>query len=575
MGKKKKKKYEYKQVEKEYTYYKGKGTLIIGPVTLIGQWENELDTRSNVNISYKRYYGNRSRKLQDYLNFDVVFTTYGVLAKEDGNDRKKHVLHRIDWHRIILDECHTIKHGATLQSININQLKGTNKWLLSGTPFNKPSDLFHQLKFIGIHSDYLNAMNLKKDRYNKAVIKIVRYFIMRHIKGQKFNNKKIVTMPEKEEDVIMVDWTPVQKTYYDKLYKTAKETFDSFKATDNVGRGSLQILASLGPARRACSGYIASKQSIEEQLNSAQERSTKVRSMVEQNKDCSKQELYEMARREAFNEGGACVICLEIPPEEPLQTPCNHIFCGECIRLQIRENGNCAICRTKLRFDQLRQPYSEEKKDDNHNVQEPDDEEIKEAEVELNEGEIIKFDAKIKCLVKELNRLQREKPNEKSLIFTSFGKSLDWICSELRENGIEHRTLAGNMTMQKRARNLKQFANDSDVKVFVLTVRTGAVGLTLTSANHVFMFEPPYNPALHRQAINRVYRLGQEKKVFIHTLIMKNSIEERIWNLNKEKQKGDTKNLKAGNIKEDKAGNIDSSEIEKLFEERAANNDSE
>merc|ERR1712228_1077087 len=118
--------------------------------------------------------------------------------------------------------------------------------------------------------------------------------------------------------------------------------------------------------------------------------------------------------------------------------------------------------------------------------------------------------------------------------------------------------LAGNMTMQKRARNLKQFANDSDVKVFVLTVRTGAVGLTLTSANHVFMFEPPYNPALHRQAINRVYRLGQEKKVFIHTLIMKNSIEERIWNINKEKQKGD----------------IESSEIEKLFEEREANNGS-
>ena len=543
-----------------------------------------MDTRSNARITYKRYYGNRSRKLQDYLNFDVVFTTYGVLAKEDGNDRKRHVLHRIDWHRIILDECHTIKNGATRQSININALKGTNKWLLSGTPFNRPSDLFHQLKFLGIDQEYLNAMQLKKDEYNKAVIKVVRYFIMRHIKGQKFNNKKIVTMPQKQEDVIMVEFTPKQKEYYDKLYKTAKETFDSFKATGNIGRGTLEILTSLGPARRACSGYIASVQSIEEQLNSAQAFSTKVRSMVEMNKDASKQELYEMARQEAFNKDGACVICLEIPPEEPLQTPCNHIFCGECIRLQIRENGNCAICRTKIKMDQLRQPYCEEKEEEesnhNHNVQDPEDEEMKNAEEgsEMNEGEQIKFDAKIKCLVGELRRLQREKPNEKSLIFTSFGASLDWICDELREHGIEHRTLAGNMTMQKRARNLKQFANDPDVKVFVLTVRTGAVGLTLTSANHVFMFEPPYNPALHRQAINRVYRLGQEKKVFIHTLIMKNSIEERIWNINKEKQKGDIDNKENkqmyGNLKVDKAGSIDSTEVAKLFEERVTNNDS-
>merc|ERR1712130_590536 len=146
---------------------------------------------------------------------------------------------------------------------------------------------------------------------------------------------------------------------------------------------------------------------------------------------------------------------------------------------------------------------------------------------------------------------------------------------ELKRNGFEYRTLTGSMSMNKRKKQLEQFANNRNVKVFVLTVRSGAVGITLNAANHVFMLEPPFNAALHRQAINRVYRLGQEKKVFIHTLIMKNSIEERIWNLNKEKQKGDSKNLKAGNIKEDKAGNIDSSEIEKLFEERVPNNDSD
>merc|ERR1711879_41067 len=113
----------------------------------------------------------------------------------------------------------------------------------------------------------------------------------------------------------------------------------------------------------------------------------------------------------------------------------------------------------------------------------------------------------------------------------SFTKSLDWICSELKRNGFSYRTLTGNMTMNKRKKQLEQFANDDNVKVFVLTVRAGAVGITLTSANHVFVMEPTLNPALHRQAINRVYRLGQKRKVMIHTMIMRDSIEERIWNV--------------------------------------------
>merc|ERR1712157_685449 len=109
----------------------------------------------------------------------------------------------------------------------------------------------------------------------------------------------------------------------------------------------------------------------------------------------------------------------------------------------------------------------------------------------------------------------------------------------------------------------EQFANDPNVDVFVLTVRSGAVGITLTSANHVFMMEPQMNPALYLQAINRVYRLGQKKKVCIHTMIMRNSIEQRIWEINKNKQtdsnangnSNQNKNRKlAGNITSDKKG---------------------
>merc|ERR1712129_312538 len=140
--------------------------------------------------------------------------------------------------------------------------------------------------------------------------------------------------------------------------------------------------------------------------------------------------------------------------------------------------------------------------------------------------------------------------------------------------GFEYRTLTGSMTMSKRKEQLDEFANYPNVDVFVLTVRSGAVGISLTSANHVFMLEPQFNPALYLQAINRVYRLGQKKKVRIHTMIMRDSIEQRIWNINKDKQCDDNQNGNsnkkrglAGNISRDKKGNFEQYEITKLFED--------
>merc|ERR1712129_299115 len=118
------------------------------------------------------------------------------------------------------------------------------------------------------------------------------------------------------------------------------------------------------------------------------------------------------------------------------------------------------------------------------------------------------------------------------------------------------------MTLDRRKRQLDQFSNDPNVTIFVLTVATGAMGINLTAANHVFMMEPPLNPALYLQAINRVYRIGQKKKCHIHTMIMRDSIEQRFWNINKNKlqqNKGD-RNL-AGNISSDRKGHFQKYEV--------------
>merc|ERR1712129_366403 len=111
--------------------YKSSATLIIAPVSLIGQWESECDKRGDGKIKYKRYYGTRSRDIKKYIDKDIVFTTYGILGKESGHDLSKHVLHRIQWHRIILDESHSIRND-TSTTRNIKRLHGQNKWCVTG-----------------------------------------------------------------------------------------------------------------------------------------------------------------------------------------------------------------------------------------------------------------------------------------------------------------------------------------------------------------------------------------------------------------------------------------------------------
>merc|ERR1712129_564158 len=102
------------------------------------------------------------------------------------------------------------------------------------------------------------------------------------------------------------------------------------------------------------------KDKIEEELSNAEAATFRIRSMVNENKnrDLSNQQLFEMAVEEAFNYDDECPICYEVPMDEPLQTPCRHIFCGECIRSILHSKPECPMCRKNVTTNQLKQPPS-------------------------------------------------------------------------------------------------------------------------------------------------------------------------------------------------------------------------
>lgn len=82
--------------------------------------------------------------------------------------------------------------------------------------------------------------------------------------------------------------------------------------------------------------------------------------------------------------------------------------------------------------------------------------------------------------------------------------------------------------MKKRAKALHDFQSDPPTTIFLLSMRAGNCGINLTQANRVFLMEPGFNPALEQQAIGRVHRLGQKRKVEIVRLVVKDSIETRL-----------------------------------------------
>lgn len=122
----------------------------------------------------------------------------------------------------------------------------------------------------------------------------------------------------------------------------------------------------------------------------------------------------------------------------------------------------------------------------------------------------------------------------KCLIFTNFISCVETISQKLTELGIEHLTMTG--ATNDRASLVKKFQNDENCKAFIMTLKTGGVGLNLTAADYVYIVDPWWNTSAEQQAIDRTHRIGQTKNVFCYRIIAKNTIEEKILELQNRKK---------------------------------------
>jgi SNF2 family DNA or RNA helicase len=115
------------------------------------------------------------------------------------------------------------------------------------------------------------------------------------------------------------------------------------------------------------------------------------------------------------------------------------------------------------------------------------------------------------------------------LVFANFLHVLDRVSADLEKAGVQHLIMTGET--RNREELVDRFQNDDLYKVFLMTLKTGGIGLNLTAADYIFIFDPWWNVAAENQAIDRTHRIGQDKTVFSYKLITKGTIEEKILQL--------------------------------------------
>lgn len=123
----------------------------------------------------------------------------------------------------------------------------------------------------------------------------------------------------------------------------------------------------------------------------------------------------------------------------------------------------------------------------------------------------------------------------KLLIFSQFVKHLDIVKELLKSRKIPFAYLDGSSTDRKE--QVEKFNKDPDLKIFLISIKAGGLGLNLTEADYVFILDPWWNPAVEAQATDRAHRIGQKKKVFTYKFITRNTVEEKILQLQKHKLK--------------------------------------
>ncbi|KAI4322362.1 hypothetical protein L6164_022065 [Bauhinia variegata] len=522
----------FDQLMKQKNVLTSGGNLIICPMTLLGQWKAEIETRVQPgSLSIYVHYGqSRPRDAKNLAQSDVVITTYGVLASEFSSESTEDNggLFSILWFRVILDEAHTIKSSKSQISMAATALVADHRWCLTGTPIqNNLEDVYSLLRFLRIepwgHWAWWNRLIQKPfeegdERGLKLVQSILKPIMLRRTKhSTDREGKPILVLPPADLQIIYCELSEAEKDFYEALFKRSKVKFDQFVEQGRVLHNYASILELLLRLRQCCDHpfLVMSRGDTQEfaDLNKLAKRFLKGES-----KDApSRAYVQEVVEELRKGEEGECPICLEAF-EDAVLTPCAHRLCRECLLASWRNStsGLCPVCRKMVSRQDLITAPAENR-----------------FQIDIDKNWV--ESCKVTALLHELENLRSS--CSKSIVFSQWTAFLDLLQIPFSRNNISFVRLDGTLNQQQREKVIKQFSEDSNIMVLLMSLKAGGVGINLTAASNAFVMDPWWNPAVEEQAVMRIHRIGQTKKVAIKRFIVKGTVEERMEAVQARKQR--------------------------------------
>ena len=532
-----------------------RATLLVCPTSLISHWVEQLDVHlhRSVDIRVKVHHGTyKAFSGKELEAHDIVITSYGTLACEFGHEKHGPLL-QAKWLRVVLDEGHYIKNHRTKCTKAALTLDTIRKWVITGTPIqNNLMDLWSLVNWLdfGLYAgikqmrDYRNQIErpcTKGDPLGFERLQVLMDTIcLRRTKSDHGpDGKLLVALPSKKLLIREIELNEEERLCYEMYNSHAQDIVLGFFRKGGLLRNYADIFALMVRLRQLCchrelirhidwSETLKNKEALLKQLKEVLDLETGRTDSNDHNEDCRRLmfQLRDMIKSGVSDD---CSICLD-DLNLPVITPCAHVFCRACIErvLETVNPSACPLCRTNIEDKKLLLEAA------------PDDEEDETDDTIADMRDIVVnvSSSKVNAVIKEMLRIKRDCPDDKIIVVSQFTSYLSILQPLIKEEGLSLVRLDGSMSCLERSAVVEVFqaSTKNSPKVLLLSLKAGGVGLNLTAANHLLLLDPAWNPASEWQCFDRTHRMGQKKDVFIYKYITKNSIEEKMLEMQAKKK---------------------------------------
>ncbi|RLV89267.1 putative ATP-dependent helicase IRC5 [Spathaspora sp. JA1] len=510
--------------------------LIVVPLSTLSNWYNEIK-RFTPSIKVIKYAGTKLERAKINLaskssQLNIVLTSYEISIKDFVK------LSGINWSYLIVDEGHRLKNNECVLIKFLKKLNVSNRLLLTGTPLQNNlnelwsllnfilPDIFHDLELfqqwfnfdeltsLGTDDDDEETKKLIKYNIQEALIKnlhtILKPFILRRLKKD-----VIKDLPPKREYLIQIPLTELQrKIYYDalnsKLFLSLIEVnlkeFIRYNHWDLFKSDLPRIDGFLSTAKG--NSFKISKDKYDSNISYTEANTDDEFEESESDynsSDISSDEImtYEQALENLPRNKRAKQDLILQSLYHKIYKSTRHLSLQNLV-MQLRN-----ICNSPYVYYE---PFLIDDSDNNKN-----DSKFMNALVS-NSAKFQVLDQLVQPLISQ---------GHKILIFSQFTKVLDLLQDWFTFQNTQVCRLDGTTSQIERESQISQFNNPSSKEViFLLSTRAGGLGINLTGADSVILFDNDWNPQMDLQAIDRVHRIGQLKPVKIYRFVIKDSIEE-------------------------------------------------